>query len=346
MSGMTRLLLWSQANRWVWSAAGVLLLWLILSIVTNRFSVASLSGILLSASFLTIVGLGQMLVVTSGRGNIDLSIPSVLTLNAYVALISIRGADENLLAGLAIALCIGFGVGLFNALLVVALRVPAIIATLATGYVLATATLLANRQIPGFLVSPLLRATVTGRWFGIPVIVIVAVACVTGTAMLLKHTAYGQWLSAVGQNRAAARLAGIKVGWVVASTFVISSLVSSLMGVLLGAYVGGAFLEMGQAYLLQTIAAVVVGGTLIFGGSASAVGTFFASILLILIVTTMQILSLPTGLQDVVQGVVVIAVLGLATLEVGKRGLAKPDHPAGGRGSPAGADEATRQPSR
>lgn len=319
MSGTGRLLVWTQTNRWVWSAAGVVILWLILSVVTNRFSISSLSGILVSASFLTILGLGQMLVVTGGRGNIDLSIPSVLTLNAYMGLIIVRGADENLLTGIAVALGIGVAVGIFNAILVVTLRVPAIIATLATGYVLATATLFANREIPGFVVSPILRGIASGRWFGVPIVVILALACVAGTAVLLKHTAYGHWLSAVGQNRAAAQLAGVKVGRVVASTFVISALVSSLMGLLLGANVGGAFLEMGQPYLLQTIAAVVVGGTLIFGGSATAVGTFFASVLLILIVTTMQIMSLPPGLQDVVQGMVVIAVLGLAGWETSAR---------------------------
>lgn len=320
MNPVSQLLLFARDNRWIWSAAGVVLLWITLSVVTGRFSIASLSGILISASFLTIVGLGQMLVVTGGRGNIDLSIPSVLTLNAYMALITIRGMDENLWIGIPLALGIGLLVGGCNAVLVVALRVPAIIATLATGYVLATATLLANREIPGFLVSPLLRAVATGRWLGVPIIVILAIVCVAGTAFLLRYTAFGQWLLAVGQSRAAARLAGIKVGWVVASTFIVSSVIASLAGVLLGAYVGGAFLEMGQPYLLQTVAAVVVGGTLIFGGSATAVGTFFASIMLILIVTTMQIMSLPPGLQDVVQGVVVIAVLGLAGWEtVGRR---------------------------
>ena len=88
---------------------------------------------------------------------------------------------------------------------------------------------------------------------------------------------------------------------------------------LLGAYIGGAFLEMGQPYLLQSIAAVVLGGTLIFGGSATAVGTLFASILLILIVTTMQIIGLPPGAQDIVQGIVVIFVLALA----GRQALAR-----------------------
>jgi ribose transport system permease protein len=70
---------------------------------------------------------------------------------------------------------------------------------------------------------------------------------------------------------------------------------------------------MGQPYLLQSVAAVVIGGTLILGGSASAIGVFFASVSLILLVTLMQIMQLPPGSQDMVQGVVVILVLALAS---------------------------------
>ena len=78
--------------------------------------------IFLSASFLTVAGIGQMFVVTTGRGNIDLSIPSVLTLNAYIALLTVRGQDANLALGVLVALGVGLAVGLFNAALVVRLK--------------------------------------------------------------------------------------------------------------------------------------------------------------------------------------------------------------------------------
>ncbi len=225
---------WVQQNRWIWSAVAVAILWLILSVVTNRFSLASLSGILLSASFLTIVGLGQMFVVTTGRGNIDLSIPSVITLNAYLALLTIKGLDANLAFGLLVALGVGLLVGGFNVLLAVVLRIPAIIATLATGYVLATATLLANRQIPGFAVSPTLKTIASGRVYGVPAMALVALVCVALASFVLRYTAYGQCLAAVGQNRAAARLAGIRTNAVIASAFVISSVLASFIGLAAG----------------------------------------------------------------------------------------------------------------
>ena len=312
MNALHKYLEWAHSHRWIWSALAVLIFWGILSAVTNRFSVASLSGILLSASFLSIVGLGQMFVVTTGRGNIDLSIASVITLSAYIALLTVRGQDANLAWGVLIALGLELVVGLLNAALVVRLRVPAIIATMATGYVLATATLLSNRSIHGFAVSPALKVVAAGRIFGAPIMLLLCVGVIMLLEFVLRRTVYGRTLSAVGQNRVAARLAGVPVDRVVAAAFVVSAVLASLMGLVLGAYVGGAFLEMGQPYLLQSIAAVVVGGTLIFGGSASAIGVFFASVLLILMVTLMQIMQLPPGSQDMVQGVVVILVLALA----------------------------------
>ena len=312
MTALNKLLNWAHSHRWVWSALAVLLFWGVLSTVTNRFSVASLSGIFLSASFLTVAGIGQMFVVTTGRGNIDLSIPSLLTLNAYIALLTVRGQDANLALGVLVALGVGLAVGLFNAALVVRLKVPAIIATLATGYVLATATLLANRSIHGFAVSPSLKFLAAGRISGAPIMLIICVALIVATEFVLRKTVYGRTLSAVGQSRPAARLAGVAVDRVITIAFVISAMLASVLGLVLGAYVGGAFLEMGQPYLLQSIAAVVVGGTLIFGGSATAIGVFFASVLLILLVTLMQIMQLPPGSQDMLQGVVVILVLALA----------------------------------
>lgn len=312
MTTFVKFVNWAHSHRWIWSALAVLVFWGVLSIVTDRFSVASLSGILLSASFLTAAGIGQMFVVTTGRGNIDLSIASVITLSAYIALLTVRGQDANLALGVLVALGVGLAVGVFNAALVVRLQVPAIIATLATGYVLATATLLANRSIHGFAVSPALKVVAAGRVFGAPVMLLVCIALIVATEFVLRRTVYGRTLSAVGQNRAAARLAGIAVDRVIVIAFVVSAVLASLMGLVLGAYIGGAFLEMGQPYLLQSIAAVVVGGTLIFGGSATAIGVFFASVLLILLVTLMQIMQLPPGSQDMLQGAVVILVLALA----------------------------------
>lgn len=303
---------WLARNRWVWSLVGVLIIWGILSLITDRFSLHSLSGVVASASFLVLAALGQMFVVTTGRGNIDLSIASVIALSAFVSLIVIGGSDGRIVLGLLAVLGIGLAVGSVNAVLVVLFRIPAMIATLATGYVLATATLVANRFIAGAVASPTLAFIAGGKVGGVPVIFIIALASVALSSLVLGKLAYGRTLSATGQNVRAARLAGIRTGRVTSIAFLISATLAALDGALLGAYVGGAFLEMGAPYLLQSVGAVVLGGSLIFGGSSTALGTLFGCILLVLIVTTMQIAGLPPGTQDIVQGVVIIGVLALA----------------------------------
>lgn len=312
------LLLILRRHRWIWPALGVLILWLILSVLTQRVSLHALSGVATSAAFLLIAALGQMMVVTTGRGNIDLSIPSVLTLAAFTTVTLSSGQDANLPSALAAVAALGLAAGLVNAALVILLRIPAIIATLATGYMLATVTLLVNRRVKSSGTAETLAWLAAGRLWGVPVAMILAVLLTFAASLVLARLAYGRHLAAVGQSWLAAQLAGIAAGRTTAIAFAVSGLLAALTGMLLSAYSGGAFLEMGSPYLLQTVGAVVLGGTLISGGSATPVGTMFGALLLILIIVTMQVAGLPLGVQDIVQGIVIILVLSLAGPEQAK----------------------------
>ena len=301
-----------RTHRWSWSAIGVVVLWTILGVTSHRLSLGSLSGVAVSASFLFLVTLGQMFAVATGGGNVDLSIPNVITLSAFATAILSGGTNLGLLYAVPAVVLIGLVVGAVNACLVLRFRIPAIIATLAVGYVLATATLLANRLFTNFHVSPILRAVATARPLGMPSMLLVALLLLVLAEILLNRTVYGRMLMAVGQSGRAAALSGVPVGGCVAVAFMISSTLGAVDGMLLSAYSGGAFLDMGTPYLLQSVGAVVVGGTLIFGGSATALGSFFGSVLLVLIVTTMQVGQLAGGTQDIVQGIVIIVVLAAA----------------------------------
>ncbi len=303
---------WLRAHRWSWAGLGVLLLWAALSVLTSRFSLTSLSGVAISASFLTIVAIGQMFAISTGGGNVDLSIPGIVTLAAFLTMIFSHGTNIGLLRAIPVVLAVGVTTGALNAALILFLRIPAIIATLAVGYVLETASLLANRGFVTFGISPALQALATSRIANVPVILLLALIITALAATLIGRSGYGRCLMAVGQNATAADLAGARVARVTTIAFIISGVLAAIDGALLSAHTGGAFLEMGRPYLLQSVGAVVVGGTLIFGGSATALGTLLGSILLILIVTTMQIAGLPGGVQDMVQGAVIIAVLAAA----------------------------------
>ena len=280
--------------------------------MTSHFNLNSLSGVASSASFLMIVAIGQMFVIASGSGNIDLSLPGVITVSAFVTMILSQGTNIGLVLALPAVLAIGLATGAVNAFLVLKLRIPAIIATLAVGYVLDSATLIANRALDTFTVSSLLRSVTGAKLAGVPLILILALTLIAAAGGIIKGTPYGRTLMAVGQNATAAHLAGARVGRTITIAFLVSSVLGALDGALLSAHAGGAFLQMGEPYLLQSVGAVVVGGTLIAGGSATTLGTFFGSILLVLIVTTMQVSGWSPGMQEVVQGAIIIAILAAA----------------------------------
>ncbi len=309
---MIRLTGFTGRHRWIWAALCVLTLWLVLSLGSDRFTLASLAGIARSASFLTIVALGQMFVIATGRGNIDLSVASVVTLSAFITVTLSGGQDAGLPLALGAALAAGLAVGAVNAVLVVRLGIAAMIATLATGYLLATATLLVNRTVRGFGTPPSLGWLASGSIGGIPAILVLALLATAAAGLALRRLAFGRKLSATGQNARAADFAGIRTGAVTTTAFLISGLAAALAGALLSAYAGGAFLDMGAPYLLQSVGAVVLGGSLIFGGRSTALGTFLGSVLLILVVSTMQVWRLPQGMQDIIQGLLIIGMLALA----------------------------------
>lgn len=299
---------------WIWALLGVAVLWILLSIGSHQVSLGNLSGIVASAALLCVVAIGQMLVVTTGNGAVDLSIPSVITLSAFVATSVTGGQDARLLLGLVVVAALGVCVGWVNALVVNRLRIPPIIATLAVGYILTTATLIFNRGFKTYAVSPMLAYVASGRVVGVPIILLFALVLTWAAAWLLHSSVYGRNLSAVGQNRRAARFAGVRVEATTRTAYMLSGLLAATGGALLSGRVSGAFLEMGTPYLLQSVGAVVVGGSSILGGRGNAFGTLLGSIFLVMIVTTMQVLRVAGGSQDIVEGLLIILVLAVATV--------------------------------
>jgi ribose transport system permease protein len=299
--------------QWLWTFAGSILLWLLIGIVRSNLNMSSLWSNAISASFLAIAALGQMLVITTGAGAIDLSIPSVITLSAFVATGTINGSNAHLPAAIALVLCIGAVVGLCNGIAVVHLKIPPIIATLAIGNIVTTCYLLYNAQFTAFKISPILLGLTRSYLFGVPLLIYFLAAVCGLAAFVLGGLTFGRSLIAIGQSMRAAFLVGVRTNLIIVTTYVMSGAISGLAGVLISARVGGAFLDMGSPYLLQTIGAVVLGGTLILGGRATILGTIFGSLFLTLVVTAMAVAGLSIGLQRVFEGLIIILVLSVAS---------------------------------
>ena len=296
---------------WFYASAGTLVVWLVIVLLSR----GSGGGAVLSAAlnysvFFAIVGLGQMLVMASGAGNIDLSIPANITLAAYLSTGQMHGADSGALLGIAVGLASGAAIGLANALLVLAFRIPPMVATLASGLVLESLTFVYSR-ISVAKPAPMLAQFTTGRILGIPYVTLAAIAGSVALIVVLKRSLFGRSLLACGQNELAAWLSGVDIRWTRIGAYVLCGTFTALAGVLFAGFVGGPSLNMGSEFLLSSIAVVVIGGTNVAGGQATVIGTWSASFFLFLLLSMLNVLQVGPGLRNVITGVLIIAVLAL-----------------------------------
>lgn len=303
---------WHEANPWIWSLVGAVVVWgMTVAYVEGRGAGATLTTAFGFATFYVIVGIGQMLVISAGPGNIDLSIPSVMTLAGYLAMGAMNQQDSGLLLGIAIALGVGLAAGIVNVILIRGLRIPPMIATLAAGFVMQSMTTAYSRNstakpAPSFLDFSLSRIG------GVPVIALIMLVAAVGVALALKRTTFGRSILAIGQNNRAAYLAGIPIARTMVAVYILSALLGSVAGLLLSAYSGGAALNMSDDFLLMSIAVVVLGGTSIAGGQATVTGVWTASLFLYLIVTMLNVFGVGIGIRYVITGLIIIGVLALS----------------------------------
>ncbi len=264
------------------------------------------------ATFFVIVAIGQMFVVTLGPGNVDLSIPATLTLAGTVATKLMAEVDAMILPGLLSALAVGLVVGVFNYGLIWLLRIPPIIATLSSSFVIQSFAIWWNRGLR-IKPPPALADFATGTTLGMPNLAWVVILLALAMHVVLSRTLFGRQVTAIGQNPRAAWLAGIGVERIRFTTYVLSAVLAGFCGYVLSAFSGGAALNMGQEYLMASIAVVVIGGTSVAGGYANVPGLWGAALFLFLIVSLLNTLGLGAGYRLVLTGLIIIAIVTLAS---------------------------------
>lgn len=297
------------AKPWIWAFIAAIGVWLATILFTGGASTMGLTQAALTfASFSIIVGLGQMFVITLGPGNIDLSIPATMTLAGTVALKVMETNNDLIVLGIAAALGVGIAAGIGNYALIKLLRIPPIIATLSSSFIVQSTAIWYNR---GLRIKPpsILADFATASTLGVPNVAIVAFVISAIAWVLLEKGIYGRWVSAIGQNLRAARLAGVPVDGVRFITYVQSAVLASLAGVLLASFSGGAALNMGAEYLLTSIAVVVIGGTAVAGGFANVPGIWGASLFLFLVVSMLNTYGASAGVRMLLTGLIIIAVI-------------------------------------
>jgi len=267
--------------------------------------------LLINTTVFALLALGETIVVISR--NVDLSIGSVLGLSAYVSA-SLFGSHH---VGVPVAFAVGLGIGLAcgvaNGLMVAIGRVPSLVVTLATLYIVRGVDILivggnqVNAQTLPDAFTQIPRATV----FGVPYLAI-AIAVVIGIgAYYLRSFRSGRELYAIGSNPEAARLAAIPVGRRVFTAFAVSGAIAGLAGVLWAAQYQTIDSSAGTGYELTVISAVVVGGVAIFGGSGSAVGAAVGALLLSSINSALNVLGISPLWLEAISGFLLLLAITL-----------------------------------
>jgi len=278
-----------------------------LSLLSDRFlSVPNLLNVLRQISINALIAFGMTTVIL-GRG-IDLSVGSLL---AYVGVVTATLAVSGLPAWLAIlaGLAIGASLGAISGLFVAYAGIAPFIVTLA-GLTIFRGMALAftdGRPVTGL--PPLFAEIGYGTFLGLPMPVWILLAFLMVTHLLLRHTALGRAIYAIGGNEEAARLAGIPVRRVTAFTYAFSGFAAALAAVVLTGRLNSAQPTAGVMFELDAIAAVVVGGTSLFGGRGGVFGTLVGALIIGVINNGMNLLNVPSFYQQIVKGGVILAAL-------------------------------------
>ncbi|WP_157020207.1 ABC transporter permease [Mesorhizobium xinjiangense] len=266
--------------------------------------------LLIVAALLGIVAAGQNLVILGGREGIDLSVGGVVSLSAIIAGNLMDGSN----AGIPVAIlgCIAAGAffGLANGLGVTLLRIPPLVMTLGMLGVLQGLLVVIRQGIPSGKAAPGLSEFVTQPvLFGLPGIIWLWIAIGLFMAFLLKRTVFGQRIYAIGSNEHSAFMAGVPVGVIRVSLFVLSGVFAAIAGICLLGYSGSSFANVGEQYMLPSIIAVVFGGTPLAGGKGGYTGTMAGAVLLVILQSILTTVNIDESGRQMVFGATLLVLM-------------------------------------
>ena len=289
---------------------------LIFSITSNAFRTpANLLEILRSSGIYAILVLGLTWVVATGE--LDVSFASVAALVSMVTAYLIKiGLPIGVIVILALA--VGTLVGIINGLMVSYLKIPSLIATIATGFTATAIAKVMGEGKPIFIVvqSKIVYGFVYGKIFGIPVLFLTALLIYLACRFLQDRTIMGQHLYALGENRQATQEAGINSSKIVLYYFILSSVMSAIAGILVTAQFGSGQHEIGggNAVMIEGFTAVFLGAMVIKTGKPNVIGTLIGVIILTVLVNWITLLGLPTFIVWLTRGTLLLVGVTIVTL--------------------------------
>lgn len=304
------------------SAIALVGVFIAFSLVNERFlTPLNIDGIVVSASISAITGLGMTLIIAMRA--LDLSVGSIMGFSAIIAAELFASGVPIPLVILA-GLVVGAGLGMFNALLIILLRLPSFVATLATLSMMLGGELLITHGETVTIHNNVFGRLVIGNiWGQIPAAAAIAAVVFAIVWVIFHRTPFGRHVAAVGGDLRAAVGAGINVGRVTLGAFTLVGVLAALSGMMAGAELQNADSTIGAGAELTAIAVVVVGGTSLSGGRGNLIGTVFASLLLASIKAGLNVANVSSLWEDLVFGGILILALMFDGLRrgTGRRGM-------------------------
>src|SRR5215469_6460066 len=279
-------------------------------VAPNFFSTANFFEVARVSVELGLIAIALTPVIITG--GIDLSVGSMMGLAAVALSALWRDAHWPLVAAILAAVAIGLGGGMLNAALITRLKIPALVVTLGSFSLfrgIAEGITQGAVNYSGFP-APFLYLGQGYLWSVIPVQLPIFAAVITGYFVLLHRSVIGRALYAIGFSASGARYAGIPVSRRLGLAYVLSGATSSLAAVIYVAHLGQARADTGAGYELDAITAAVLGGTSIFGGQGTILGTLLGLFFLSTLQNGLQLAALPSELTGVLTGILVVAIIG------------------------------------
>ncbi len=271
------------------------------------FTTENLLNISLQASITAIIAAGMTFVILTA--GIDLSVGSLVAFAGILATSVIKIGMPvyiSLILGIMAALLFGVFSGYIAGIFVTRFRITPFIVTLALMTIWRGASFVYTEGRPIWELPEAFSYLGGGRIMGVPVPTLIMVCVFVASHIVLTKTRFGRYVYAVGGNPEAARLAGIKTGRILVSVYIISGVLSALSGILLASRINSGQPNAGLMYELDVIAAVVVGGTSLFGGRGTIIGTFLGAMLIAVLRNGLNLLNVGSYLQQVIVGIVIL----------------------------------------
>jgi rhamnose transport system permease protein len=278
-------------------------------------SATSVQQILSGASIIALLAIGETIVVVTR--NVDLSIGSVLGISAYASgVLYVHHPHVSIVLVFLMALGIGAACGVVNGLVVTVARVPSLVVTLGTLYIIRgiDGAWAGGNQVNASMLPESFNKIGYGTVLGVPYLGIIAIVAVAIATYAMRTFRTARDFYAIGSDPAAARLAGIPVGKRVFLAFVLSGSIAGVAGAIWLSYFGSVDAIAGVGYEFQVIAAVVVGGVAIFGGSGSVLGAALGALLLNVIYSALIVVNVSSFWSQAFSGGLLVAAIAFDRL--------------------------------